>query len=53
MNILPARRDETQDNYHGTIVVDPYRWLEDAASEETQAWSEAQNALARAYLDAR
>lgn len=51
MNIPPARRDETQDNYHGTIVVDPYRWLEDAASAETQAWSEAQNALARAYLD--
>jgi prolyl oligopeptidase len=52
MNIPPTRRDETQDNYHGTIVVDPYRWLEDATSAETQAWSEAQNALARAYLDA-
>ncbi|GHO93233.1 prolyl endopeptidase [Reticulibacter mediterranei] len=52
MNIPPARRDETQDNYHDTIVVDPYRWLEDAASEETHTWSEAQNALARAYLDA-
>jgi prolyl oligopeptidase len=52
VNIPPARRDETQDNYHGTIVVDPYRWLEDAASAETQSWSEAQNTLARAYLNA-
>src|SRR5690348_5543131 len=52
MNIPPTRRDETQDNYHGTVVADPYRWLEDANSEETQVWSEAENAVARAYLDA-
>lgn len=51
MDLPIARRDETIiDNFHGTSVADPYRWLEDAASAETQAWSEAQNDAARAYL---
>ncbi len=52
MNVPFTRRDETVDDYHGAIVADPYRWLEDAASEETLAWSEAQNALAHSYLAA-
>ncbi|MEY4323645.1 MAG: hypothetical protein RL410_1426, partial [Actinomycetota bacterium] len=30
---------------HGREVADPYRWLEDAASDETIAWSKAQNEL--------
>ncbi len=52
MNIPQTRRDATVENYHGTQVADPYRWLEDATSAETQAWSEAQSAVTRAYLDA-
>jgi prolyl oligopeptidase len=39
------------DTYHGTNVVDPYRWLEDGNDKAVQAWSEAQNKHARAYLD--
>jgi len=39
------------DNYHGIDVADPYRWLEDLNSPETQAWIEAQNALTYGYLD--
>ncbi|MEO8550930.1 MAG: prolyl oligopeptidase family serine peptidase [Kofleriaceae bacterium] len=39
-----------KDAYHGTTVEDPYRWLEDDAPE-TKAWSEAQNAYARAIVD--
>ncbi|MBI3912880.1 MAG: S9 family peptidase, partial [Chloroflexi bacterium] len=38
------------DDYHGTRVADPYRWLEDLDSPETQAWSAAQNELTNAYL---
>jgi prolyl oligopeptidase len=39
------------DTYHGVTVTDDYRWLEDGASKEVRAWSEAQNARARAILD--
>lgn len=31
------------DNYHGTDVVDRFRWLENGESEEVKAWSKAQN----------
>ncbi|MBO0698120.1 MAG: S9 family peptidase [Zavarzinella sp.] len=39
------------DTYHGVQVADPYRWLEDGSDKAVQAWSEAQNKYARAYLD--
>lgn len=41
---------EQTDNYHGTDVSDPYRWLEKEKSEDVKAWVEAQNSLARPYL---
>jgi len=37
---------------HGTEVRDPYRWLEDGASDEVAGWSAAQNGRTRAVLDA-
>jgi prolyl oligopeptidase len=39
------------DTYHGIDVPDPYRWLEDPQSEQTQQWIEAQNRLTNAYLE--
>lgn len=40
-----ARRADTVDTLHGTDVPDPYRWLEDGASPESRAWSDAQAEL--------
>ncbi|NJR38655.1 MAG: S9 family peptidase [Leptolyngbyaceae cyanobacterium CSU_1_4] len=39
------------DDYHGRAIADPYRWLEDPNSEESQAWIEAQNQVTFAYLN--
>jgi prolyl oligopeptidase len=38
------------DDYFGTKVADPYRWLEDDQSPETKAWVEAENKVTFAYL---
>jgi prolyl oligopeptidase len=47
----PARKSDQVDDYHGTPVPDPYRWLEDTDSPETRAWIEAQNTLTFSYLE--
>jgi prolyl oligopeptidase len=41
---------EQNDDYFGTIVADPYRWLEDDNSEETAEWVAAQNLITQDYL---
>jgi prolyl oligopeptidase len=48
-----ARRLDLVEDLHGHSVADPYRWLEDADDPETEAWSQAQDALARPFLDGR
>lgn len=47
----PSPRGQHVDNYHGEIVSDPYRWLEDPQSADTQAWIQAQNALTFEFLE--
>jgi len=39
------------DNYHGTFIADPYRWLEDTDSPQTREWIEAQNTLTFSFLE--
>lgn len=47
-----TRRGEQVDEYHGTVVADPYRWLEAGADEPAvRGWIEAQNALTFGYLE--
>jgi prolyl oligopeptidase len=46
-----ARTVDVVDDYHGTSVADPYRWLEDADAPDTAAWVEAENQLTHGFLD--
>jgi prolyl oligopeptidase len=48
----PAKIDSIVDVLHGQRVSDPYRWLEDASSAQTQEFVEQQNAYTRRALDA-
>ena len=46
-----TKKVDTVTNYFGTEVKDPYRWLEDDRSEETEAWVSKQNETTYGYLD--
>jgi prolyl oligopeptidase len=47
----PAPKVDQVDEYHGVLVKDPYRWLEDVDSEQTRAWVAAENELTFGYLE--
>jgi prolyl oligopeptidase len=46
-----AHKGDVVDDFHGTKVADPYRWLEDSDSPETVAWIEEQNRLTFGFLE--
>ena len=45
-----TKQVDTVDTYFGETVKDPYRWLEDDRSEETEAWVKAENKVTQGYL---
>ena len=45
-----AVKGGTVDEYFGTRVADPYRWLENDTSAQTAAWVEAENKVTNAYF---
>ncbi len=46
-----TRTVDQTDDYFGTVIADPYRWLEDDNAPETEAWVEAQNRVTFNYLE--
>ncbi len=46
-----SKKGDTVDDYFGTKVADPYRWMENDRAPEVASWVEAQNKVTFAYLD--
>jgi len=46
-----TQKVDVVDEYFGTKVPDPYRWLEDINSEQVKSWVEAQNKVTFSYLE--
>lgn len=51
MKYPETKKDSTTDNYFGTKIADPYRWLENDTSAETKVWVDAQNKVTQNYLE--
>ncbi|WP_299182237.1 prolyl oligopeptidase family serine peptidase [uncultured Aquimarina sp.] len=51
LNYPETKKVDTVDTYFDTEVKDPYRWLEDDRSKETESWVAEQNKVTFGYLD--
>ncbi|MCI0472663.1 MAG: prolyl oligopeptidase family serine peptidase, partial [Ignavibacteria bacterium] len=51
LNYPNARKTDHTDDYFGTKVEDPYRWMEDLNSSELKTWIEEENKVTFSYLD--
>nr|WP_068890236.1 prolyl oligopeptidase family serine peptidase [Pedobacter panaciterrae] len=45
-----TKKENIKDTYFGTVVEDPYRWLEDDRAEDTKAWVKAENTVTQKYM---
>ena len=50
MTYPQTKKTDVSDTYFGTVVTDPYRWLEDDRAEDTKKWVTAQNTVTQDYL---
>lgn len=50
-NYPKTKKGNQTDDYFGTKIEDPYRWLEDDNSEETKAWVLEENKITFSYLE--
>lgn len=51
MTYPETKKDYTTDNYFGTSIADPYRWLENDTSTETKSWVDEENKITQNYLE--
>jgi prolyl oligopeptidase len=49
--VTPVR--PVAENFHGVVIQDLYRWLEDGEGDEVKEWTEQQNSVTRHWLDNR
>jgi hypothetical protein len=49
-NYPQTPKENVTDNYFGTVVKDPYRWLEDDKSPRTNDWVKKENTVTENYL---
>ena len=45
------RKGDVVDDYFGTKIADPYRWMEDLNATDVKQWIDAENAITARYLD--
>ncbi|MCO4292785.1 prolyl oligopeptidase family serine peptidase [Solitalea sp. MAHUQ-68] len=45
-----TKKDNTTDNYFGTTIADPYRWLENDTAADVKEWVKAENQVTQGYL---
>jgi len=50
VNYPETKKESVKDDYFGTIITDPYRWLEDDRSKATEEWVKKQNVVTETYL---
>jgi prolyl oligopeptidase len=50
MVYTPTQKGTQVDEFFGTKVADPYRWLEDDRSKETEQWVKQQNSLTGSFF---
>ena len=46
-----TKQDSTVDNYSGTKVADPYRWLENDTATDVRDWVKSENKITHDYLN--
>ncbi|MCG7344584.1 prolyl oligopeptidase family serine peptidase [Sporosarcina sp. ACRSL] len=48
--VLFTRKEEVVENFHGTDIRDPYRWLEQPENPEVQQWVDEQNSQTQKFI---